>query len=460
MTIKNLLAALVTVCFCCATIPAYAAPSEDHKNDIVGNALMVPPEFAETPEDKIAWLNLMDVIDAFNKNYHRRLTGKEMAERFLGSLDKGFDPHTIIMNAQEVQTMLEGQSGAFGGIGVRLNGMSSDLRSPGVLISVIKGGPAEKVGMHDGDIITHISIGNEFKAIPSMRNNDVVNHLRGGVGTALRLQVFRPGVEMNPIIFMLTRELVQIPFVESALKSDGFGYVRVTSFALPLAEQLKLAVEDVRGKHVGPMRGWVLDLRDNPGGLVGAVDNVLDEILLASRYSTSAERLVIRSSEARGHLTPDSYVEGTEDIFKDEALLILVNSQTASAAEILASTLQFYGRAIVAGATSTYGKGSMQSEIPLETGGMILMTTHQYLIGAAGCEKPIQGVGVQVDIPLQITAEKASDLRREVELPFALQASTLVGKNCTHHFAVSPEQRAMSYEMLKVMGLSPLEPKK
>lgn len=426
---------------------SFSAPRETSAESLVS----IPDGFLETDADIEAWKTFNDAMEIFESAYHRKLTGEELGKLFLETLLEK-DPHTrFIPQIQEDGEQLR-MIGEFGGAGMEV---TPNPDGPGILVvSPIDDTPAARAGVRPKDVITHI----DNASVEGLGFSEGVNLIRGEVGTDVTLTIVRES-ESNPIIITLTRDIIRIQFVKSELKEDGVGYVRITSFGEPVLNQMNTAIMKlVQENDDERLTGLVLDLRNNPGGLLDVADAVND-LFLDSRDYYDESGFYIRdagvtiSAERRGEVQPIRFARAPGDIIGGAPLVILVNSGSASASEIVAGVLQMHGRATIAGPKLTFGKGTVQTIIPI-SGGTLVITTSQYLIGQAGCEKPVQGLGITPDIILQSDAgDDVRITRRESDLDNSLLTSSVSDENCQYHREVSPIHRAAALRMLEIMEL-------
>jgi carboxyl-terminal processing protease len=324
-------------------------------------------------------------------------------ERLVDGAIKGMvselDPHSNYMNPAEYAQFRSDAEGKFGGIGVEV-----DFRDDFVtVIAPIEGSPAARAGIKSGDRILSI----DGKPLRGQRVDRIIGLMRGEPGTKLRLGVAREGAE-EPLYFDLEREIVHVDSVSSKLLDGGVLYLRLKQFQETTHLELLRAVGDARRASKQPLRGVLLDMRYNPGGLVDQSELVADEFLTqGSIYSTRHRGRVLDLVEARpgGALV-------------DLPVAIVVNEYTASAAELVAGALQDHGRAFVVGA-KTFGKGSVQTIFELPAGSGLKLTTMRYYTPLG---RPIQAYGVIPDV--LIRRAKATEIVREADLDGHLGAET------------------------------------
>ncbi len=436
------------------TIPYTPARSDNHEA-----TLIIPSAWFNTEKDAEAMSRWAEAFYLFMNNYYRKLTLEEVAPKFITGGLTSLDPHTSIMNEKEFAEMQIRTSGEFGGLGIQVQKNENGQR--GILvISPVDDTPASRAGIKAQDIILEI----DGKSTALMQLQEAVDLMRGEPSTTIVLTVWRAGVE-KPLSFTLIREIIKIKSVKYELKNEGVGYIRITNFDEPAPALVKDAVQKLVKKNGGKrLSGVVLDLRNNPGGLLGAADEVNNLFLdgpshyMSPDMSEFVPALVTISEEKRGKIDEKKkfHIGKSPDITGGAPLVVLINVGSASASEIVAKTLQVYGRALVVGPRNSFGKGTVQQIKPLRTGGALRLTTAQYLIGPEGCEQAIQNTGVTPDI--FITGEEPVFIEREEsKLPNAVVRSTVSDANCKYHYKLPKEHVDAGVKMLEIMGLTVVE---
>jgi len=412
------------------------------------STLRLPQELQETPEGRAAWKNLEQILKILPLAYFRKLTGEEVVQKIIQGLLEKLDPHTSYLPPEDRDEMRTQMRGTFGGLGMEIQKNTEGV--PGIrVVSPIDDTPAERAGIRADDIITHI----DGTPTAELTLSEAVRLMRGLVETNIQLTIFREGEE-DRLTFDLVREIIKIRFVKYDLK-EGYGMIRIAGFTGPVPQQILESLDKlVEQNGSKPLKGLVVNLRNNPGGLIDIADKVNDLFLDNNRYLSDEglsipQARVTVSEERRGTIRPLMYVGPSSDILNGIPLVILVNRGSASASELVALTLQLYGRAIIAG-TQTFGKGTVQAVVPLQNNGAVRVTISQYLIGPAGCERPVQGVGVIPDI--QLVYENESE-RLESELPNSIATSSISDADCQYHYELPRGHREAAYDMLRVFGL-------
>lgn len=322
------------------------------------------------------------------KDFYVQSTGdKTLLDDAIRGMVSGLDPHSEYLDDEAYKTLLMTTSGEFGGVGIEVTPEYGILK----IISPMDDTPASKAGIKAGDYIVAI----DGKLVSEMTLQDSVDKMRGKPGSPVILTILRKG-EKLPLTFKLSRENIRITSVKSKMLDANFGYVRISQFQEPTAKLMHDAILDLKNKNHGKLGGIVLDLRNNPGGLletaVQVVNNFLDSKNLSNKYKTMIVYTEGRLPEAQYN----AKATGT-DILNGAPIVVLINGGSASASEIVAGALQDYHRAIVAGTTS-FGKGSVQTVIPLDKTHALKLTTALYHTPAG---RVIQNVGIVPDVQIE-----------------------------------------------------------
>ncbi len=325
-----------------------------------------PPDFAL----------LQDVARQVQTNYVSPVTGKELTEDALKGMLTRLDPHSDYMDPEQYQEMTAMTRGQFGGIGIEL---TLEGKVPEV-IAPIDGTPAANAGIEPGDRIVKI----DGQPTTGMDVERVVKLLRGSPGSRVTLQIAR--TQRAPFDVTLTRNIIHVVSVKSALQPDRIGYARITTFSENTAAELASAIAQLKQEAHGRLNGFVLDLRNDPGGLLDAAVDVTGEFVDGGVVVTTRGR---NPDDDRVYRAP---VAG--DLIAGVPIVVLINSATASAAEIVAGALQDDHRATIMG-TRSFGKGSVQTIIPVEGHGALRLTTALYYTPSG---RSIQDQGITPDI--------------------------------------------------------------
>jgi len=316
-----------------------------------------------------------------------------------GALDTmlaSLDPHSIYLNPEEYSESQVVTSGQFGGLGIEINAENGVIK----VIAPIADTPAERAGIKSGDLITQV----DGQDIRGMKLNDAVRLLRGAPGTSVMLKMSREGAADFDV--RVTRAIIQIEPVKWSVENN-IGYINVTQFISRADDALERAMRRIRAQAGPNLKGIVLDLRNNPGGLLTQSVEIADEFLNDGKIVSVRDRL---GETRRFDASPG-------DIARGLPMVVLINRGSASASEIVAGALQDHHRAAVLGVRS-FGKGSVQVISPLDWGGALRLTTSLYYLPSG---RTIQGRGVLPDIG--VTGPDETDAKREADLPHALLAS-------------------------------------
>lgn len=352
------------------------------------------------PTDTYEVLNLFgEVFERIRADYVEAPTDKELIEAAISGMLSSLDPHSSYMNAESFRDMQVQTRGEFGGLGIEVT-MENGLVK---VVSPIDDTPAFRAGLKSGDLISHL----DGEAVMGLNLNDAVDRMRGKVGTDLELTIIREGTD--PFDVTITRAIIKIRSVRSHLEGD-IGYIRITTFSQQTDKGVHRALEKFQADIGDSLAGIILDLRNNPGGL-------LDQAIAVSDIFLSKGEIV----STRGKDVDDTqrFNSNTGDATNGLPMIILINGGSASASEIVAGALQDHGRAVVLG-TQSFGKGSVQTIIPLGSHGAMRLTTSLYYTPSG---RSIQAMGVEPDILVeQAKLENISSgsSRREADLRGAL----------------------------------------
>ncbi len=320
-----------------------------------------------------------EVLEKINKEYVEEIDQSKSMDSAINGLLESLDPYSSYLSPEIFNTMQTETSGKFGGLGIEV-GMEAGVVK---VISPIDDTPASRAGIKAGDYIVKI----DNVQVQGKSLSEAVDLMRGLVGTPIELTVRRIG-EKKAIIFNITREIIEIKSVKSDLLEKNIGYIRLTSFNENSGSQIKKEIKKLKKNN--NLKAYILDLRNNPGGLLSQAIKISDFFLDNGEIVSTKSRKV---SENRKWFAREG------DILSGKVLIVLINYGSASASEILAGALKDHKRAILIG-ENTYGKGSVQSIIPLKNKGAIKLTVAKYYLPSG---KSISEVGVSPDI--EITEE-------------------------------------------------------
>ena len=319
-----------------------------------------------------------DVFGRIKNDYVEDVEDKVLLENAIRGMLSGLDPHSAYLDQEQFKELQVGTSGEFGGLGIEV-GMEDGFVK---VIAPIDDTPAQRAGVQAGDLIIRL----DDTPVKGLSLNDAVKIMRGKPGTTLRLTIVREGVE-QPLKIDIKRDIIKVKSVKQRMLEDGFGYVRISQFQSKTAENLVDAVNELKKEAGGPLKGLVLDLRNNPGGVLNGAVAVSDAFLKKGLIVYTEGR--VNDSKLRFNATPD-------DILDNAPLVVLVNQGSASASEIVSGALQDHRRAIIVG-NQTFGKGSVQTILPLSSGTAVKLTTARYFTPSG---RSIQAEGIKPDIEL------------------------------------------------------------
>ena len=313
----------------------------------------------------------------------------------------GLDPHSSFLDAEGFKEIRVGTEGEFGGLGIEVTMEDGFVK----VVSPIEDTPAARAGLKTGDLIIRL----DNKAVKGMSLNDAVKQMRGKPGAEITLTVVREG-SPKPLVFTIARAVIKIQSVKHRMLDEGFGYLRVTQFQANTGDGVKDALTKLKLQHKGNLKGLVLDLRNNPGGVLNAAVAVSDAFLTSGLIVYTEGR--VADAELKFSATPTDQINGAP-------MVVLVNGGSASASEIVAGALQDHKRAIIMG-TKTFGKGSVQTILPMSGGAALKITTARYFTPSG---RSIQATGILPDV----VTEEAKVTKREKGAADALQEADLSG---------------------------------
>ena len=345
-----------------------------------------------------------DVYMRIKRNYVSEVEDRELLDNAIKGMLSGLDPHSAYLDEKEFRDLQVGTSGEFGGLGIEV-GMEDGFVK---VISPIDDTPASRAGIRAGDLIIRL----DDTPVKGMTLSDAVNMMRGKRGTDITLTIMREGLDA-PLRITITRDVIRVQSVRWEELEPGFGSVRITNFQARTARDLVNAVESLRGS--GALQGLVLDLRNNPGGVLNGAVGVSDAFLDGGLIVYTEGRL--QESQFR-------YTASPGDVAGGVPMVVLVNEGSASASEIVAGALQDHKRAVIMG-SQTFGKGSVQTILPLAQETAIKLTTARYFTPLG---RSIQAEGIQPDIKVEAltvarSEEAAARGVSEADLPRRLEGN-------------------------------------
>lgn len=335
-----------------------------------------PEEINGLPLDELR--NFSDIFSRIKTDYVEKVDDKTLLENAIRGMLSGLDPHSTYLSPDEYQELRIGTSGQFGGLGIQV-GMEDGFVK---VISPIDDTPAFHAGLEAGDLIIRL----DEQSVKGMTLNDAVKVMRGAPGTDIKLTVVREG-KNKPLTFVVKRDIINVQSVKSRMLDPGYGYVRITNFQSKTGRDLHTAIDKLQADNKSPLKGLVLDLRNNPGGVLNAAADVSDMFIESGKLVYTEGR--IENSHFEFNAKPG-------DILNKAPIVVLINGGSASASEIVAGALQDHHRAIVMGSKS-FGKGSVQTIQELRSGGAVKITTARYFTPSG---RSIQGDGITPDVLL------------------------------------------------------------
>lgn len=343
----------------------------------------------EVVQETLPWDDarlLAEVLERVRQEYVEPVADSELIESAVRGMVTDLDPHSQFLDSEEYEEVQISTSGNYSGVGLEVHLEAGMVR----VVAAIEGTPAEQAGLRSGDIIVSI----DDTLIDENNFDEAVNRLRGKAGSQVKIAVQRDG-EDEPVSYTVTRNNVQVKSVRYELLAPDYGYIRISHFSETTWKDTRKAVQKLRERSRDRLRGIVLDLRNNPGGVLDAAVDVSDGFLDAGLIVSASGRVTDANFSRQAR-------EG--DILDGARIVILVNEGSASAAEIVAGALQDNDRATIAG-VRTFGKGSVQTVMPLSNGRAIKLTTSLYYTPSG---VSIHGQGITPDV--EIIADSTQDL--------------------------------------------------
>lgn len=349
---------------------------------LAGGAYAQNKKDAKAPaddKDTYEMLNLFgEVLERAKMSYVEEVSDKQLIESAINGMLVALDPHSSFLDGQSFKYMNEQTKGKFGGLGIEVTMESGIVK----IVSPIDDTPASRAGLKPGDYITAI----DGQQVAGMSLNDAVDKMRGKVGSKVKLSIRR--INAKPFDVTLKREEIKIQSVKSDIKQNDVAYIRITSFSEDTDKMVEKALQKAQEKTGNKISGLALDVRNNPGGLLDQAVSVSDLFL---------EQGEIVSTRSRNAADTVRYSAKKGDIAKDMPIVVLVNDGSASASEIVAGALQDHKRAVIMG-EKTFGKGSVQTVIPLGDYGAMRLTTARYYTPSG---RSIQATGIEPDIEVK-----------------------------------------------------------
>ena len=358
-----------------------------------------------------------EVFGKIKSDYVENIEDKKLIKEALNGMLSGLDPHSTYLDEDHFKDLQHGTSGEFGGLGIEV-GMEDGFV---LVISPIEDTPAFKAGLKSGDLIMKL----DETAVKGLTLNEAVKLMRGKPGTAINLQVLRKGLD-GPFDLKITRAQIKTKSVKAKLVEPNYAYIRLTQFQERTGEDLAIALKKLRKENKFAFNGIILDMRNNPGGLLNS------SVAVSAAFLKEGDLVVYtegRAPDSKMNLTasPENFVRNDprknnflKDLpvdIKDTPMVVLINNGSASASEIVAGALQDHKRALIVG-TKSFGKGSVQSILPMMNGTAIKLTTARYFTPKG---RSIQAKGIEPDIVvedgMETLAVRESDLNNRLSNP-------------------------------------------
>lgn len=386
--------------------------------------------------DTYELLNLFgEVMERAKVSYVEDVSDKKLIESAINGMLSSLDPHSSFLDDQSFKYMSEQTKGKFGGLGIEVTMENGVVK----VVSPIDDTPASKAGLKPGDYITNI----DGEAVMGMTLNDAVDKMRGKIGSKVKLTIRR--INEKPLEVTLKREEIKIQSVKNSIKADDVVYIRISSFSEDVDTMTAKAIKDAKKKLGNKLKGVVIDVRNNPGGLLDQAVNVSDLFL---------DKGEIVSTRSRNEEDTVKYTAKEGDIAKGLPIVVIINDGSASASEIVAGALQDHKRAIILGEKS-FGKGSVQTVIPLGKYGAMRLTTARYYTPSG---RSIQAKGIEPDIEVKPAKVEVLDTGvgfSEAEFSNALKNETSGDKNSKNadQKKAEAEELAKDYQLSRAIDL-------
>lgn len=334
-------------------------------------------------------------ISLIHHYYIKKVSNNKLFDYAIRGMVANLDPHSSFLDANDLKELKTTVSGQFVGVGIELTVTKAGLLK---VISPLDNSPAQKVGIKANDIIIKIN----KKLVRNLTLMEAVRCIKGKKDSQVTLTVLRKNVS-KPLIFNLTRQTIHLVSVKSKTLENGYGYVRITFFQGPLEKQLRAAINKLKQESGGKLKGFVLDLRNNPGGLLDVSAEVANSFLNSDKIHKYRDYIVYTKGRIPGS---DMHIKMTPgDIIPNTPMVVLINGGSASASEIVAGALQDYKRAVIMG-TRSFGKGSVQTVLPIDKDNAIKLTTALYYTPAG---REIQAKGITPNVTVQTLKVKSTE---------------------------------------------------
>jgi carboxyl-terminal processing protease len=366
-----------------------------------------------------------EVFGKIKSDYVEPIEDKKLLNEALNGMLSGLDPHSTFLDLDHFKDLQQGTSGDFGGLGIEV-GMEDGYV---LVVSPIEDTPAYEAGLKSGDLIMKL----DSTAVKGLSLTEAVKLMRGKPGSSIVLKVLRKGLD-SPFDIKVTRAQIKTKSVKAKLVEPNYAYIRLTQFQERTGEDLAIALKKLRTENKFAFNGIILDMRNNPGGLLNV------SVAVSAAFLKEGDLVVYtegRAPDSKMNLTtsPENFIRSKEDNFlkdlpadiKDTPMVVLINNGSASASEIVAGALQDHKRALIVG-TRSFGKGSVQSILPMANGTAIKLTTARYFTPNG---RSIQGKGIEPDIivedGMESFAVRESDLNNRLSNPEDAKKEDLKG---------------------------------
>ncbi len=384
--------------------------------------------------DTYELLNLFgEVMERAKVSYVEEVSDKKLIESAINGMLSSLDPHSSFLDGQSFKYMNEQTKGKFGGLGIEVTMENGVVK----VVSPIDDTPAAKAGLKPGDYITNI----DGEQVMGQTLNEAVDKMRGKIGTKVKLTIRR--MNEKPFDVTLKREEIKIQSVKSDIKANDVAYIRITSFSEDIDKMIKKSLKEAQKKTNNQIKGVIIDVRNNPGGLLDQAVSVSDLFL---------DKGEIVSTRSRNESDTVRYTAKSGDIAQGLPIVVIINDGSASASEILAGALQDHKRAIILGEKS-FGKGSVQTVVPLGDYGAMRLTTARYYTPSG---RSIQATGIEPDIevkPAKIEIIENNYGVSEAEFKNALKNENEDKKKDKKQETVVDESLANDYQLSRAVDL-------
>ncbi len=345
----------------------------------LGLSLPLLAEEKQAPDLPIQELRAFaDIFGRIKQNYVEPVDDKELLEYAIRGMLSGLDPHSAYLDTEEFAELQEGTTGEFGGLGIEVGTENGFIK----VISPIDDTPAQRAGVQAGDLIIRL----DETPVKGLNLGEAVKLMRGKPGSKIVLTIVREGKD-KPLKITIVRDIIKAASVKGRILEPGFGYLRISHFQSRTTADMLNKVRSLKDKSDGRLKGLVLDLRNNPGGILNGAVSVSDAFLTEG---------IIVFTKGRSEDSRMEFKAAPDDIIDGAPIVVLMNGGSASASEIVAGALQDHRRAIIMGSQS-FGKGSVQTIVPVNKTSAVKLTTARYYTPSG---RSIQGEGIKPDIQL------------------------------------------------------------